>query len=143
MSDQKDTEIVLGTGKLLGIFFALVLMAGVFFGLGYALGRSSTPMTLQNGEPTAVASASGTKPVAGVTVTQASIAPTDAAQDPAVDPNAQVAQPTQAPPVDEGAASDDSASTATTPAPMVKPVSTQEQVVKNPATPELTTAPSN
>jgi cell division septation protein DedD len=42
MSDQQqDTEVTLGTGKLLGIFFLLVLLCGVFFSLGYTLGKGS------------------------------------------------------------------------------------------------------
>jgi DedD protein len=42
MSDQ-DTEITLGTGKLLGLFFGLVAVCGLFFGLGFMLGKSSAP----------------------------------------------------------------------------------------------------
>jgi|SRR5579859_4715533 len=142
MSDQKDTEIVLGTGKLLGIFFALVIMCGTFFGLGYALGRSSTPMTLQNGGLATVTSASGTKPVAGVTITTAPTATTDAAQDPAVDPNAPASpEADQALRVEEGSATDESASATAVPASAVKPATTQ--VLKNPATPELATVPSS
>ncbi len=34
-----DTEIALGTRSLLGIFFGLVLVCAVFFGLGYSVGR--------------------------------------------------------------------------------------------------------
>lgn len=42
MTDQQnDTEITLGTGKLLGLFFLLVILCGVFLGLGYMLGRNS------------------------------------------------------------------------------------------------------
>ncbi len=41
MADAEQTEITLGTGKLLGMFFALVVICGVFFGLGYSLGRGS------------------------------------------------------------------------------------------------------
>src|SRR5512147_3000158 len=42
MSDQQqDTEVTLGTGKLLGIFFLLVVLCGVFFSLGYTLGKGS------------------------------------------------------------------------------------------------------
>ena len=142
MSDQKDTEIVLGTGKLLGIFFALVIICGTFFGLGYALGRSSTPMTLQNGGLATATSASGTKPVAGVTVTTTSTSTSDAAQDPAVDPNAPASpEADQAPRVEEGSATDESASAAVVPASAVKPATTQ--VVKNPATPELAAVPSS
>jgi cell division septation protein DedD len=41
MSSSEDTEITLGTGKLLGLFFFLVGICAVFFALGYALGRKS------------------------------------------------------------------------------------------------------
>lgn len=36
---SSDTEITLGTRSLVGIFFGLVLICGVFFGLGYSVGR--------------------------------------------------------------------------------------------------------
>jgi len=36
-----DTEITLGTGKMLGLFFGLVALCGLFFGLGFSLGRGS------------------------------------------------------------------------------------------------------
>ena len=39
--DSEDTEITLGTGKLLGLFFLLVAVCGVFFAIGYSLGKSS------------------------------------------------------------------------------------------------------
>ena len=42
-SDQfQDTEITLGTGKLLGIFFALAIVCGLFFAMGYMLGKSTS-----------------------------------------------------------------------------------------------------
>lgn len=37
-----DTEITLGMRSILGIFFGLVLVCGVFFGFGYSLGRGNT-----------------------------------------------------------------------------------------------------
>jgi DedD protein len=37
----RDTEIVLGTGKLLGIFFGLTVICAVFFTMGYLLGKST------------------------------------------------------------------------------------------------------
>jgi len=41
-SDQvRDTEITLSTGKLLGVFFFLAILCGVFFTLGYMLGKST------------------------------------------------------------------------------------------------------
>jgi DedD protein len=43
MVSTQDTEITLGTGKLLVLFFGLVAICAVFFGLGYSLGRKSEP----------------------------------------------------------------------------------------------------
>jgi DedD protein len=39
--DLQDTEITLTTGKLLGIFFGLVLISSVFFTLGYVVGHAN------------------------------------------------------------------------------------------------------
>lgn len=41
MESSSDTEITLGTAKLLGLFFGLVVICAVFFALGYTLGRKS------------------------------------------------------------------------------------------------------
>ena len=38
----RDTEITLSTGKLLGMFFALAIVCGVFFTMGYLLGKSTS-----------------------------------------------------------------------------------------------------
>lgn len=43
MESSQDTEITLGTAKLLGLFFGLVIVCAVFFALGYTLGRRSEP----------------------------------------------------------------------------------------------------
>lgn len=43
MASSQDTEITLGTGKLLVLFFGLVAVCAVFFALGYSLGRKSEP----------------------------------------------------------------------------------------------------
>lgn len=42
MQDSEDTEITLGTGKMLALFFALVILCATFFAMGYSIGRSST-----------------------------------------------------------------------------------------------------
>jgi cell division septation protein DedD len=42
MSSTQDTEITLGTGKLLLLFFGLVALCAVFFSVGYNFGRSSS-----------------------------------------------------------------------------------------------------
>lgn len=43
MPSSQDTEITLGTGKLLVLFFGLVGVCALFFALGYSLGRKSEP----------------------------------------------------------------------------------------------------
>ena len=43
MASSQDTEITLGTGKLLFLFFGLVSICALFFALGYTLGRKSEP----------------------------------------------------------------------------------------------------
>ncbi len=55
---DKDTEITLGTGKLLGLFFGLVAICALFMGLGYTLGRNSAAKV----QP-AAADATSTPPV--------------------------------------------------------------------------------
>jgi cell division septation protein DedD len=54
MASSQDTEITLGTAKLLGLFFSLVVICAVFFALGYSLGRKA--------DPGISASAAGTPP---------------------------------------------------------------------------------
>src|SRR5260370_42555386 len=43
MASSQDTEITLGTGKLLVLFVGLVGICVLFFALGYSLGRKSEP----------------------------------------------------------------------------------------------------
>ncbi len=38
---QEDTEITLGTGRMLAIFFGLVLVCAFFFAVGFSLGRKT------------------------------------------------------------------------------------------------------
>jgi DedD protein len=45
--DVKASEITLSTASLLGIFFGLVLICGVFFGFGYSMGRGTGQGTAQ------------------------------------------------------------------------------------------------
>lgn len=52
--EDKSSEITLSTASLLGVFFGLVLVCGVFFGFGYSMGRGT-----QTKRP-ALASAVGT-----------------------------------------------------------------------------------
>jgi len=38
-TEQQDTEITIGTGRMLAIFFTLVLVCAFFFAIGFSLGR--------------------------------------------------------------------------------------------------------
>jgi DedD protein len=59
-----DTEITLGTAKLLGLFFGLVMICAVFFALGYTLGRKSDAGLAAAGTAASVpAPSNGSKPV--------------------------------------------------------------------------------
>ena len=56
MSEGLDTEITLGTGRLLGLFFGLVILCALFFGLGFSMGRTSVKSTLTMEESPTVSS---------------------------------------------------------------------------------------
>jgi cell division septation protein DedD len=45
MAHDQDVEVTFGTGRLLGLFFALVVVCAIFFVLGYSLGRSAAPLS--------------------------------------------------------------------------------------------------
>jgi DedD protein len=49
MTGMEDTEITLGVGKLLGMFFGLVILCGFALGAGYWLGRNSVRQELASG----------------------------------------------------------------------------------------------
>jgi cell division septation protein DedD len=38
---SEDTEITLGTGKMLALFFGLVVLCALFFGMGFSMGKNS------------------------------------------------------------------------------------------------------
>jgi DedD protein len=63
MSDQ-DQEITLGTGRLLALFFGLVIICALFFSLGFSLGRKSAPEKVAAAMTTAPAipTSGGVKP---------------------------------------------------------------------------------
>jgi cell division septation protein DedD len=134
MSEQKDTEIILGTGKLLAIFFGLVAICGSFFGLGYSLGRTASPMALQSG-PSTVVSGPGTKPVAGVTLTT----PAAVTEPPPTNANPSADSQTAPNPSADAATVDHTADNAGQ-TPTVRPAaqsSTSESATTSAATPEL------
>lgn len=66
MASSEDTEITLGTGKLLVLFFGLVAICALFFALGYSLGRKSEPVIATASTPaTPAVSANTTKASSG------------------------------------------------------------------------------
>jgi len=56
---KRDTELTLGYLSVLGLFFALIVLCALCYGLGYEMGRSSAGpvMTLPPGTPTKASSA--------------------------------------------------------------------------------------
>jgi DedD protein len=69
MASSQDTEITLGTGKLLVLFFSLVGICALFFALGYSLGRKSEP-ALASTAPSPQPAASNAKTSGSQTSTQ-------------------------------------------------------------------------
>src|SRR5882672_10536601 len=63
----QDTEITLGTGRMLALFFALVVICAGFFAIGFSLGRKATGvgsgnvLAAQAGAPSAVVRPSAAK----------------------------------------------------------------------------------
>ena len=96
---RPDTEITLGTGKLLGIFFVAAIVCALFFGLGFNLGRASAPQA----DPNVVAAvpASTTSGVAKPSASRAAAVPCPAGQicSDATNPSADAPA---APPITEG-----------------------------------------
>lgn len=82
---EEDTEITLGTGKLLGLFFMLALTCGIFFAVGYSLGktaeREQALKAQQNQSVTADADLANPKPsAAGAPATKGAPAGDDTAE---------------------------------------------------------------
>ncbi|MGH9513359.1 MAG: SPOR domain-containing protein [Terriglobales bacterium] len=61
---SQDTEITLGTGRMLALFFALVALCGVVFGLGFSAGRSSVKVQSDNSGVAPAAAKPGKRPSA-------------------------------------------------------------------------------
>jgi cell division septation protein DedD len=52
MAKSEDTEITLGTGKMLALFFGLVVLCAIFFGMGFSLGKSTVKPAMADSTPT-------------------------------------------------------------------------------------------
>jgi len=98
MAATEDTEITLGTGKMLALFFGLVGLCAVFFGMGFSLGKNSAK---PGGDALAGPGAPGARPTA-VKATETR-PPSDLTFYKAVgqkDPNAELASKTADTPAD-------------------------------------------
>ena len=69
MAESQDTELTLSTGKLLGFFFGMVVVCGIFFSLGYLVGKGSSqagaPVMTDGAAASNISSNGGAKPNAG------------------------------------------------------------------------------
>lgn len=67
--ERKDRELTLSSGMILGIFFGLVLLCGLFFGFGYKMGSHTVAQPLAAASPETTTPAaetfSGFKPAPG------------------------------------------------------------------------------
>ena len=86
VTEPQDTEITLGTGKLVGIFVALVVLCAVFFAFGFSMGRNSVKagLTLTEAPDADPASPAVTK-TAPTTILRPSPLPTEQKEAPATD----------------------------------------------------------
>ena len=123
----QDTEITLGTGRMLAIFFSFVLVCAFFFAIGFSLGRKTamtgvgisqsapvgTPSTVvrpsaqKNGAAQAAAPQSGDfsfYKAVGAKSADAALTPADAKTQPASQPSAQPADANAAAATDPTAA---------------------------------------
>jgi DedD protein len=64
MSAPPDTEITLGTGKMLVVFFGLVVLCAVFFGMGFSLGKNFVRPAAGDLSPATAAANGGARPSA-------------------------------------------------------------------------------
>ena len=46
-NDDGEFELILGNRQLLSVFFIVVILLGVFFTMGYIVGRNSSPLTAE------------------------------------------------------------------------------------------------
>jgi DedD protein len=65
MAASQDTEITLGTGRVLGLFFGLVVLCAIFFGMGFSVGKNSAKAQADDSPASApVAGKDGKRPSA-------------------------------------------------------------------------------
>ncbi|MBZ5627852.1 MAG: SPOR domain-containing protein [Acidobacteriia bacterium] len=60
--DSQDQEVTLGTGRLLGLFFGLVIICALFFSLGFSLGRKPAAEPVLAAATSAIPTSGAAKP---------------------------------------------------------------------------------
>jgi cell division septation protein DedD len=50
----RDTEVIVSTGKMVGLFVVLVVICALFFGFGYSMGRGATVSATGGSSPAVV-----------------------------------------------------------------------------------------
>ncbi len=113
LEPETDTEITLGTGKMLVLFFGLVILCALFFGMGFTMGKNSV-----RSAPELQATPSGVRPSAA-----------NKAGTPAPVPEAQGPATTSQP------APDSNAGTSPSPSPAPDPNTQQQPGAQSPAQP--------
>lgn len=115
--DPQSAEITLGTGKLLGIFFGLVLLCSLFFTMGYMMGRSSAAGSKTEivGSETGGTSPAGKPSAADKTPAPAPVTVTSSSDSQPASSSSSTAPPTSAP----GSSTSSSSSSANAPATLV------------------------
>ena len=64
MAQSQDTEITLGTGKMLFLFFGLVALCSIFFAVGFRLGKAASSSASPDQPATASNAGGGARPPA-------------------------------------------------------------------------------
>jgi cell division septation protein DedD len=113
--ESEDTEITLGTGKMLALFFGLVILCATFFGMGYSMGHNSSKSTAEL-LPSPSTSGTRVSPIARPTVTPPPVASdTKPAETQSTAPDTTAATNTTQATTNPTAAPDQSAASAQTP----------------------------
>jgi DedD protein len=119
MSTSEDTEITLGTGKMLALFFGLVILCAVFFGMGFSLGKNTAKPVA--GDLSTVATPTNVARPSAVKGNNAATAARDSSPNKAVGQKDPEAQSAQRNPALSDASAAPGASTASPPDPSAAP----------------------
>jgi hypothetical protein len=99
-NDEGEFELVLGNRQLLSGFFIVVILFGVFFTMGYIVGRHSSPVPLNTASAAATSDAAPSQPVspAAPPPGQAEVMPAEAEKTDAPAEPVTATRPATAPP---------------------------------------------